>query len=192
MPETLTADPKPFDPAAYIKQRNEAEEARRLGKPLPPTVPANVGGKPPTVAKAAPTAVEPEDDEDDDEPESATAKEPKANSSRSSRRALNRAHEEIGKERAQREMLEKRLSELEARLTPREEKKIAETDPQPEQSAFPGDTWAYNQALIRWLARQETKAALSEHTKQTTQQREASELAQELAELDKKDRKSVV
>jgi hypothetical protein len=130
--------PKPaFDQAAFIRTENEKEAARRAGVPY--------------VAKAAEpaaTAATP-----------AAAAEP-AKPNRAERRALNHAQQELGAERARREIAEAEVARLKAAASQpaAAAAAAADEDPEPQRRAFTTDA-EYTRAVSAWDRRKEAKAA---------------------------------
>ncbi len=104
------AEPKPFDPLAHMNNRNASEQAARNGKPAP-----------------EPAKMEPENPADDAAPPKPQKPE-EHRASRSERRRERQMAEEIGAERARREMLEQRIAELEGKGKTAEP---AAADPEP-------------------------------------------------------------
>ncbi len=156
-----------FDPNAYIAKRNETEAAVRAGKPLEP--------KP--EVKAAPAAVVVEDDPS--EPDDVATEKHAPTLPRAVRRELNRL-------RTEKALAEGRLlAYQEMGIKPGEKPEpkpavAAADDPEPQRKDFPDDA-AYNRALGRWDARQETKKVID--TSDQEKQR-IDELKREMAEAD--------
>lgn len=149
-----TEDPKPFDPAAHLRDRNAAELAARTGKEPP---------KAETQAAEAPKPAIKTEEADEKE---------HAHLPRSARREMNRLREQAAEERGRRiaieEMLAKNAAVPAAKATP------ADDDPEPQRKDFPDDA-SYNRAAGKWDVRQETKKELAKSEEKTA---EAAELEQ--------------
>lgn len=157
---------KTFDSAAYIKEQNERDQARREGKP--------VETKPDQAAVAETTA--------------AAAAEPTVKLSRSERRAQNLLRENLGAERAKRELLEAELAALKAKLEGTATTKPAEAtddDPEPKREAFATDA-EYNRAAGRWDARQEAKKELAKRDTVVASAEQLKQLRDDIAAADAK------
>jgi hypothetical protein len=128
MAETAVVAPPtinpPFNQAEFIRTANEKEAARKAGVPY--------------VAKPAAEVVVP------------AVEPPKLN--RPDRRALNHAQQELGAERARREIAEAALAKLQG--TPAA---VVDEDPEPQRRAFTTDA-EYTRAVGAWDRRKEAKA----------------------------------
>lgn len=131
--ETVVTPPaeskETFDVGAYLKNANLAEQAKREGKPAPTPAPAAA-------------AVEPKP------PETPPM-------TRAQRRAANRLHEELGAERARRELAEAENARLKAGGAAAAPKPV-DADPEPKRAHFATDA-EHQRALGQWDARQEVK-----------------------------------
>lgn len=154
------AAPAAFDPAAYIKNANERDRARREGK---------------TVAAPAAAAA----------PATETKTDPPVRLSRSERRAQNRLREELGVERGKRELLEAQLQELQKGKTAEIKPAAADADPEPKRTDFQSDA-EYNRAMGRWDARQETKKELAKRDTTAANEQQLAALREEIAAADRK------
>ncbi len=152
---------KPFDPQAYILQRNAADNVKLPGsaQPAPKEEPKK---EEPKAAAAPPPAVE--------EPEVAPVEKPKEEPppvvpvpakepddvklSRSQRREMNRLREEIGAERGRREAMESQLAELRARLDRPAAQPVVDEEPKSE--AFNTEV-EYLRALTVWMSKKTSR-----------------------------------
>lgn len=125
-------NPAPFDQAAFIRTQNEKEAARRAGVPY--------------VAKPVEAAA----------PAAAVAEPPKV--TRQDRRALNHAQQELGAEKARREIAEAALAKLQGTAAAPAAAAAADEDPEPQRRAFTTDA-EYTRAVGAWDRRREAKTA---------------------------------
>lgn len=162
MAETVAtaATEKPaFDQAAYIRTENEKEAARRAGVPYVPPV-------------AAPAKVE-------------TPEPPKLN--RADRRALNHAQQQLGAEKARREIAEAALAKLQTggAPAPAAAAAAADEDPEPKRQSFTTDA-EYTRAASAWDRRQEAKGVAAKATETATNQQALDALQAEIVAADTK------
>lgn len=152
--------PKPaFDQAAFIRTENEKEAARRAGTPYVPKV-------------AEPAAA-------------AAAAEP-AKPNRADRRALNHAQQELGAEKARREIAEAELARLKAAASaPALAAAAAEEDPEPQRRAFTTDA-EYIRAVNAWDRRKEAKEADAKGAEAAANQKALEALQAEIVAADTK------
>jgi hypothetical protein len=161
MAETVVTDTtKPaFDQAAFIRTENEKEAARRAGVPYVPKV-------------AAPAAA------------AAAAAEP-AKPNRQDRRALNNAQQQLGAEKARREIAEAELARLKSGAAPAAAAVAVDEDPEPRRQAFTTDA-EYTRAVGAWDRRKEAKAATAAAAETTANQAALNALEAEIAAADTK------
>lgn len=167
MAETQTEQPK-FDPAAYQKQANEDEAARRNGKPLAP--PIKEPDKPKELAKEATPAAQDSEEERD------------KRISRSDRRKL-KFVEEAAYYKGKAEAAEALLDKLGSKTAPSGSPPEATDDPEPQRSGYSTDA-EYNRALGRWDARQEAKKEVGKVREDATQKEQREAWEKHLREMD--------
>jgi hypothetical protein len=163
MIDTQVATPPQFDATQYIKQRNEAEQAARSGKPVPKVE------EPAAPKTAEPPAKPAEDDHASQVP-------------RSIRRELNRMREELGYERGRSETLEALL----AKSRGTEEKPIETAkDEKPARSAYASDA-EFVAALAGWTTREELRKHDSERSQDDTLKAQNETLRQQIVSASQK------
>jgi hypothetical protein len=139
--------PKPFDPVAYIAERNaQAQAAKPESKPVPAVPEAKL--------EVVPAETAPKEDHDEAG---------KVHGNRRERRLAQQLGEERGRRLALEEMIAKGVVKSEQAAP-------AADDPEPQRAQF-ADEATYNRALGRWDARQESKKVTTE----TLQNSEAME-----------------
>jgi hypothetical protein len=159
MAETAAVTPpKPaFDQAAFIRTENEKEAARRAGVAYVPKVA---------------------------EPAAAAAEPPKPN--RADRRALNHAQQELGAEKARREIAEAELAKLKAAASTTAPAAAAvEEDPEPQRRAFTTDA-EYTRAVSAWDRRKEAKETAAQGAEAAANQKALEALQAEIIAADTK------
>lgn len=162
MAETVVVPPteKPvFDSAAFILEQNEKEAARRAGVPYVPKV------------AAAPAAA------------AAAVEQPKLN--RADRRALNHAQQQLGAEKARREIAEAELATLKKGAAAPAAEAVVDEDPEPRRQSFTTDA-EYTRAVGAWDRRKEAKDAAAKGAEATANQKALQVLQDEIVAADTK------
>jgi hypothetical protein len=194
---------KPFDAKAFLAARNAADISRRT--PLPAVAPKK---EEPKAAVVTPAAVEPPKpgkpaeaveakpaaEETQKPAESDDEVQPAHRMSRSERRAMNRLREEVGAERAKREMLEQELEKLRSQQNGRPAVATASGAPtvappsddlEPKQETF-NTEGEYLRALAKWEGRQAARTELAKRETAEADSADRQRFVATVREMDEK------
>ena len=165
----------PFDAKAFLEQRNAAEIAQRGGKPIPKPAEEQKPAEKPVAAALEKPEEHAKPGEPEAKPPAAEAgkpaeadddQAPQHRMSRSERRAMNRLREELGAERARREIAEREAAELRGKRPASSVDALAKPatatsdELEPKESDFTTEG-EYLRAVARYEGRQTAKAELA-------------------------------